>query len=49
VRGVFQPQPKEANKDDKAGKDGKAPTAPPKPNPPAPLKADDALSPGSAK
>jgi len=49
VRGVFQPQPKEANKDDKAGKDGKAPTAPPKANPPAPLKADDALGPGSGK
>jgi lipopolysaccharide export system protein LptA len=45
VRGVFQPQPK----DDKAEKDGKAPVTPPKPNPPAPLKPDDALGPGSAK
>jgi lipopolysaccharide export system protein LptA len=49
VRGVFQPQPKDANKDDKAGKDGKAPVAPPKPNPPAPLKPDGALSTEPAK
>src|SRR6266699_4919593 len=38
VRGVFQPQQKDANKDDKTGKNGKAPAPPPKPNPPAPLK-----------
>jgi lipopolysaccharide export system protein LptA len=44
VRGVFQPQPKDANKDDKAGKNGKAPAAPPKANPPAPLKPEGALS-----
>ena len=43
VRGVFQPQPKDA-KDDKAGKDGKAQVSPPKANPPAPLKPDGALS-----
>jgi lipopolysaccharide export system protein LptA len=43
VRGVFQPQPKDANKDDKAGKDGKAPV-PAKANPPAPLKPDNTLS-----
>jgi lipopolysaccharide export system protein LptA len=49
VRGVFQPQPKDANKDDKAGKDGKSPVAPAKPNPPAPLKPDGALSTESAK
>jgi lipopolysaccharide export system protein LptA len=49
VRGVFQPQPKDANKDDKAGKDGKAPVAPPKANPPAPLKPDGALSTEPAK
>src|SRR6266496_4597653 len=42
VRGVFQPQQKDANKDDKTGKNGKAPAPPPKPNPPAPLKPEGA-------
>ena len=49
VRGVFQPQQKDANKDDKTGKNGKAPAAPPKPNPPAPLKPEGALSTEPAK
>jgi lipopolysaccharide export system protein LptA len=49
VRGVFQPQPKDANKDDKTGKDSKAPVTPPTPNPPAPLKTDDALRQGPTK
>src|SRR6266581_3650157 len=49
VRGVFQPQQKDANKDDKTGKNGKAPAPPPKPNPPAPLKPEGALSPEPAK
>jgi lipopolysaccharide export system protein LptA len=49
VRGVFQPQPKDANKDDKAGKDGKSSVAPAKPNPPTPLKPDGALSTEPAK
>lgn len=49
VRGVFQPQPKDSGKDDKAGKNGKAPPEPPKPNPPAPLRPSDALSPEPAK
>jgi lipopolysaccharide export system protein LptA len=53
VRGVFQPQQKdagkEAGKDDKAGKNGKAPPEAPKANPPAPLKPSDTLSTESAK
>ena len=60
VRGVFQPQQKDTDKDtkdankdgakdDKAGKSGKAPATPAKPNPPAPLKPDGALSTESAK
>ena len=49
VRGVFQPQQKDANKDDKTGKNGKAPAPPPKSNPPAPLKPEGALSPEPAK
>jgi lipopolysaccharide export system protein LptA len=49
VRGVFQPQPKEATKDDKASKNGKMPATPPKSNPSAPLKPDGALSTEPAK
>ena len=49
VRGVFQPQQKDAGKDDKAGKNGKTPPEPPKPNPPAPLTPSDALSTEPAK
>ncbi len=49
VRGVFQPQQKDANKDDKTGKNGKVPAPPPKSNPPAPLKPEGALSPEPAK
>jgi lipopolysaccharide export system protein LptA len=49
VRGVFQPQPKDSGKDDKAGKNAKTTPAPPKPNPPAPLRPSDALSPEPAK
>ena len=49
VRGVFQPQQKDAAKDDKASKNGKPAPEPPKPNPPAPLKPSDALSTEPAK
>jgi lipopolysaccharide export system protein LptA len=49
VRGVFQPQAKDANKEDKGGKNGKAPATAPKANPPAPLKLEGALSTESVK
>ena len=60
VRGVFQPQQKDTDKDtkdankdgakdDKAGKSGKAPATPAKPNPPAPLKPEGTLSTEPAK
>jgi lipopolysaccharide export system protein LptA len=49
VRGVFQPQQKDAGKDDKAGKNGKPPAEAPKSNPPAPLRPSDALSTEPAK
>ena len=46
VRGVFQPQQKDAGKD---GKNGKPPAEPPKSDPPAPLRPSDALSTEPAK
>jgi lipopolysaccharide export system protein LptA len=49
VRGVFQPQQKDAGKDDKAGKNGNAAPEPAKPNPPAPLRPSGALSTEPAK